>query len=133
MNVNALFGVVYRPPNTESIQNLPNELLNLIPRYTSTIIMGDFNHNLAIPQSFAITSFWNAGDLTLIHNKKTPILIPLLATVALLTTLLQKELVKYKNQFWLSRMSNHDFIYIAVDLPCRINDEPNKILWFKIN
>lgn len=126
-----LFAVVYRAADAESILNLSDDVLNIIARFNSTVIMGDFNHNLAGRNDSSIIDFWRSAGLNLVHNSMythfntthgTSSLIDYFAT--------NMTSIKY-HMISFAFLASAIIIYIVVDLPSSTSVEPREYYDFK--
>jgi hypothetical protein len=118
-NENVLACVVYRPPKTGYLSELEQQLQLLLPNYSHTLIMGDFNTNLS-PQN----SSFEAQQLRNIFQSLGLTYLPLNPTfhTASSASLLDLIVVPDSDQVLnfgqvpVPGISHHDLVYVSLQI-----------------
>lgn len=120
----ALLGVVYKPPDCNSLSNFYESLSELAPQYIHIIIGGDFNIDVLKPaanvselKSWVFSNgLYFVNEVSATHFQGTPTLIDHFITSSM------EHILQYQ-QLDGSAYSKHDVLYLTYNLHFDINVE----------
>ncbi|KAJ4444986.1 hypothetical protein ANN_06785 [Periplaneta americana] len=119
-NKKCLLGVVYKPPKSGFLSDLETPLLNLVPHYDHTVILGDFNTNLLNSSNYAtvqLKNMFESYNISILpsaathHTQESETLLDIIATT-------NPQLALTNGQLPAPGISAHDIIFLEYSLYC---------------
>ncbi|KAJ4442462.1 hypothetical protein ANN_04048 [Periplaneta americana] len=118
-NKKCLLGVVYKPPKSGFLNDLETPLLNLMPHYDHTVILGDFKKNLLNSSNYAtvqLKNMFESNNISILpsaathHTQESETILDIIATT--------NQLVLRNGQLPAPDISAHDIIFLEYSLYC---------------